>query len=427
MHVLTSAILFLVLFCLPEIIAAQQEKKWLKNEIMQLASPTMAGRGYVEKGVDKASNHISKLFQTFGLRSFQKDSSFIQHFNMSVNTFPNAAYLKLQRKEMNPGEEYIVHAASSKIATEKMKVKTIDLHNVKDSAAWKKVSLILQPKFAYRFTNLDTAIKYVHQSQRNFSRQLPKGVYIIPQHGKLTWTVATDSFASAIFYVEDTVMPKRIRKMAARLDNKFIPKFKSQNVIGYVPGTKYRDSFIVFTAHFDHLGKMGRQTLFPGAHDNASGTALMMYLAQYFAKNPQSCSMAFMAFSGEEAGLLGSKYYTEHPLFPLQKIRFVVNLDMTGDATDGITVVNATEQKKAFELLQKINHEKQLLPKITERGQTKNSDHYHFSKNGVPAIFIYGNGTKPYYHDVFDKAKEISLENIDGLIVLLQQFVEHLQ
>lgn len=424
MHVLNSALLFLVLFCLPGTIAAQQEKKWLKNEITQLSSPTMSGRGYVEKGVEKASNHISKLFQTFGLRSFQKDSSFIQHFNMSVNTFPNAAYLKLQRKEMNPGEEYIVHAASSKIATEKMKVKTIDLRKVKDSATWKKVSLKLEPKFAYQFKNIDTAVKYVHQSARNFSRQLPKGVYILPQHGKLTWTVATDSFASTIFYVEDTVMPKRIRKMAARLDNKFIPNFKSQNVIGFVPGKKYRDSFIVFTAHFDHLGKMGRQTLFPGAHDNASGTALMLYLAQYFAQNPQSCSIAFMAFSGEEAGLLGSKYYTEHPLFPLQKIGFVVNLDMTGDATNGITVVNATEQKKAFELLQKINQEKQLLPKITERGQTQNSDHYFFSKNGIPAIFIYGNGTKPYYHDVFDKAKEISLENIDRMITLLQKFVQ---
>ena len=125
----------------------------------------------------------------------------------------------------------------------------------------------------------------------------------------------------------------------------------------------------------------------------------------------------------EMGGLVGSKYFVNNPLFPLNSIRFVVNLDMTGDATNGITVVNAIEQKKAFTLLNNINEQKSYLPKINERDQSANSDHYHFSQRGVPAIFIYGNGTKPYYHDVFDKVNELSLENIDGLSKLLIDFV----
>jgi Zn-dependent M28 family amino/carboxypeptidase len=100
----------------------------------------------------------------------------------------------------------------------------------------------------------------------------------------------------------------------------------------------------------------------------------------------------------------------------------VVNLDMTGDASDGITVVNAVEQKEAFSLLNRINSEKKYLPKILERNQTQNSDHYHFSKHGVPAIFIYSMGAKGYYHDVFDKAQELSLANIDMLSRLLIDF-----
>jgi Zn-dependent M28 family amino/carboxypeptidase len=172
---------------------------------------------------------------------------------------------------------------------------------------------------------------------------------------------------------------------------------------------------------------MGKHTIFPGANDNASGTSLMLYMAQYFAAHPQKYSVAFMAFSGEEAGLLGSKFYTNNPLFPLKKIRFVINLDLAGEAINGITVVNATEQKKAFQTLKKINDDFNFVSKINERGQTQNSDHFHFSEKGVPAIFIYANGTKPFYHDVFDQAKEVSFDGVDGMIDLLKEFVTRLQ
>jgi aminopeptidase YwaD len=167
---------------------------------------------------------------------------------------------------------------------------------------------------------------------------------------------------------------------------------------------------------------MGRNTIFPGAHDNASGTAFMMYMARYFAQHPQRYSIAFIGFSGEEAGLLGSKHYVADPLFPLANIRFLVNLDMTGDATNGITVVNGTENEPEFAIMEEINNRKQYLPKINKREKTANSDHYHFAEKGVPAVFIYGNGTKGFYHDVFDVAKELSLENIDKLAHMLIDF-----
>ncbi|HRO41974.1 MAG TPA: M28 family peptidase [Flavipsychrobacter sp.] len=400
---------------------AQSEKRWLKHQITTLSGQTMHGRGYVNKGVAKAANYLQRKYKEFGLLPFGNDSSYFQSFSFPVNTFPRTVYLKLQKKEMIPGEDYIIHAASNAYRTEKLALKKIDLKNVKDTAAWSEIKKEFRYDKAYLLKNADTLTKYLKYSVRSFAKELPMGLYIVPQHGKLTWTVATDTIAASVYYVEDTVMPKRMRKVAAHLENKFVPSFKSKNVLGFVPGTEKPDSFVVFTAHFDHLGKMGTAT-FPGAHDNASGTAVMLYMANYFARNPQKYSIAFMAFSGEEAGLIGSKYYVNNPVFPINNIRFVINLDMTGDATNGITVVNALEQKKAFGLLNEINEKSSYVPKINERDQSRNSDHYHFSEKGVPAIFIYGNGTKPYYHDVFDKASELSLENIDGLMKLLIEF-----
>jgi hypothetical protein len=402
---------------------AQQEKRWLKHQISTLSGTSMHGRGYVNKGVEKAANYISRKFKEFGLLSFSSDSSYFQTFTFPVNTFPRSASLKLQKKELVPGADFIVHAGSSGYHTEKIRVRTIDLKDVKDTTSWNAIEKELRQDKAFLFKNYDTVLKYLGFNSLSLGDELPRGLFIIPKHGKLTWTVLTDTIPATIYIVEDTVMPRRIRKVAAELDNKFIRNFRSENVLGFVPGTEKPDSFVVFSAHFDHLGKMG-PAVFPGAHDNASGTALMLYLARYFAQHPQKYSIAFFAFSGEEAGLLGSKYFTEHPVVPLNTIRFVINVDMTGDATNGITVVNAVEQKKAFARLNEINDTTKYLPEIKQRDQSHNSDHYYFSKNGVPAIFIYSNGTKPYYHDVFDKAKELSLENIDGLTKLLIDFIE---
>ena len=136
--------------------------------------------------------------------------------------------------------------------------------------------------------------------------------------------------------------------------------------------------------------------------------------------------MVFIAFSGEEAGLMGSRWFVSHPLLPLSNIRFLTNLDIMGNATDGITVVNATEQPAAFSLLNSINDSKHYLPVIKSRGKAANSDHYFFSEAGVPAFFIYTNGGQGYYHDVYDKPGEISFVNVPSIALMLVDFVSGL-
>ncbi len=401
---------------------AQSEKKWLRHTIATLSSDNMHGRGYISKGGDKAASFIRRSFKDFGLLPLDADSNYYQPYMFPVNTFPGQMYLKINRRELVPGKDFLSDAGNTSLYTRKARLKRLSLANVKDSLAWEGVKQKLDTHKAYFLKDADTLSKYLKLSIRSFANAIPAGIFIVPKHGKLTWLVRTDTIAAHIFYIEDTVLPKRVRKATIAIENKFQPAFKTQNVIGYVPGTEHPDSFIVFTAHYDHLGHMGKTAIFPGAHDNASGTSLVLYLASYFAQHPQKYSVAFMLFSGEEAGLLGSKYYVGHPVFPLSQIRFVVNLDMTGDATNGITVVNGDTQPEEFSLLEKINSSFNYLPAIKMRAQTQNSDHYSFSKVGVPAIFIYGNGTKGFYHDIYDKAKELNLQNIDGLAKLLIDF-----
>ena len=167
---------------------------------------------------------------------------------------------------------------------------------------------------------------------------------------------------------------------------------------------------------------MGSETYFPGANDNASGISLLLNLARYYGAHPQPYSIAFICFAGEEAGLLGSKYFTEHPLVPLKNIRFLLNTDLAGTGEDGITVVNATEFPKEFALLNEVNDQQHLLKKINVRGKAANSDHYFFTEKGVPAFFFYTMGGITAYHDVLDKSATLPLNEHEDLFKLVVGF-----
>ena len=124
--------------------------------------------------------------------------------------------------------------------------------------------------------------------------------------------------------------------------------------------------------------------------------------------------------------MMGSKYYTENPIVPLKQIRFLINTDLAGTGNEGITVVNATEFPIEFALMNKINDEYKYLAKINARGKAANSDHYFFTEKGVPAFFFYTLGGIKAYHDVFDKASTLPLNEQDQLDSLLIKFNEGL-
>jgi Zn-dependent M28 family amino/carboxypeptidase len=198
--------------------------------------------------------------------------------------------------------------------------------------------------------------------------------------------------------------------------------------VGYVKGRKQPDRFVVFTAHYDHLGMMGKDTYFPGANDNGSGTAMLLDLARHYSekRNRPDYSMAFMAFSGEEAGLFGSKYYVENPLFDMRAILLLVNLDMVGTGSEGITIVNGKAYKSLYDQMVEINDKKKYLSQIKDRGEACNSDHCPFYNTGIKSIFIYTMGEEHLeYHNVNDSGDRLPFTAYEGLFRLLRDYVQY--
>ena len=361
-----------------------QTTQFGKKIVDTLTSPYYWGRGYTNKGMSKAADFIFTQFQSFGLVPL-KGKSFLQNFSYPVNTFPGKMEVRVNDVLLQPGKDFIVSPESRGIKTNG-KLRQAD------------------------------STKFIDDANR----------LIIKLEEKLTWSVSPQQEDYTLILVDKKAINSLPVSYIINIENKPVKNFKAANVCAMVKGTVYPDSIIFITAHYDHLGGMGSEIYFPGANDNASGVALLLNLANYYSTHPQTYTIGFICFAGEEAGLVGSKYYTENPLLPLKNIRFLINTDLAGTGEEGITVVNAYEFPNEFSILKTVNNEHNLLTKINARGKAANSDHYFFSEKGVPAFFFYTLGGIKAYHDVFDKAQTLPLNEHEDLNTLLIKFIEKL-
>ena len=400
------------------VVVFSQDIKYARKIIGTLTSAKMHGRGYVKKGEKRAANFIRKEFKKDNLKTFSKN--YFQYFNFPINTFPKKIILKIDSQELAPGKDFVISAASPGIEG-KYEIFSI----LGDTSSIEKLKIKYKNKnLSEKFILTDSKEKEIYKSNVFSS----KGIILLNEKN-IWWHVSNGHKVSdftAIKIKKDKI-PADIKTITIKARNKFFEKYTTQNVVGYVEGWAQPDSFIIFTAHYDHLGRMGREAFFPGANDNASGTAMIMDLARHYSKqtNKPKFSIVFIAFSGEETGLNGSKYFCEHPLFPLENIKFLINLDMIGTGSEGITVVNASIFKKAFNTLVEINEKNQYLKEVKLRGESCNSDHCPFYSKGVPSIFIYSRGLKAGgYHTVYDTNEELSLTEYEDLFRLFIDFVK---
>jgi Zn-dependent M28 family amino/carboxypeptidase len=178
-----------------------------------------------------------------------------------------------------------------------------------------------------------------------------------------------------------------------------VERSMSHNVVGYVPGSERPDEYVVYTAHWDHVGigtPVNGDSIYNGAVDNATGTAALLELAQAFTSLPKAPrrSVVFIATTAEEQGLLGSYDYADHPVFPLERTIAEINMDalFPFDDWNGMTVVamGSSELEDYLRTAAAAMGRKLEADPAPEQGAFFRSDHYPFAKKGVPAIFAVG-------------------------------------
>jgi len=208
-------------------------------------------------------------------------------------------------------------------------------------------------------------------------------------------------------------------EMNARISTSMRNEYKfdsSNNVAAYIKGKKNPEEFIVYTAHWDHIGigpVVNGDSIYNGALDNASGVATVMAIAKSFAEMDEAPdrSVLFLMVTAEEQGLLGSEYYVKHPLFPIENT--VCNLNMDGVNPMGemkdLTIVGKghSDMDEIAEDAAKLQERYVLAEQEPEKGYFFRSDHFNFAKAGVPALYAEGG------YDHREKGKDYAREMRD--------------
>ncbi|MEO8589000.1 MAG: M28 family peptidase [Flavobacteriales bacterium] len=250
----------------------------------------------------------------------------------------------------------------------------------------------------------------------------PKTADAILRHGRLTWKKAYKRAKRIPVAIHCTVVARNVPDLR---------ELQGENVLGYIEGGGKKEELIVVSAHYDHLGTSQGQ-IYNGADDDGSGTAAVLELAQAFALAKRdgqgpTRSILFLAFSGEEKGLLGSEWYGEHPVFPMKNTVACLNMDMIGrvDTTHFAheRYVYVIGSDRLSTELHRINERMNETYTHLDLDYTYNaaddpnrfyyrSDHYNFAQYGVPIIFFF-NGDHEDYHQPTDDVWKIRFDLLE--------------
>lgn len=452
-----------------------QEKfssKHAHDYIRQLCQPQFEARKTGLPGARKAAEWIASQFQSWGLQPGGDHGGFIQQFPMIVTNQKRVAQLKLKNGAFGPityQDENDFHlyfnSGSGKVTAEVVfvgfgisepqkgwddyagmevagKIAFIYRGTPGDGQDWsaeneRDYKLLQATKHgaaALIMYERDWAIRggTIHEEGYNsrmpalsiskkVARDIFQGTYHPLDHTLRDLTKKPQSFATGKVMFIEAVVEKNEPGIG-------------ENVIGILPGNDpvLKAEYIVVGAHLDHNGVSPTGHAYFGADDNASGTAVVMELARVFASRQSELkrSLVFIAFGGEEQGLRGSKYFTEHPTIPLDRIGLMFNFDMEGQGDGGGGFGGRNYFPHIInDLIASLSDSVQKKFAVGRSGGMWGSDHAHFIEQGIPDFTFYSTGDHPFYHQFEDDPSQINPQSLqfvgDRASELLDKFAHY--
>lgn len=395
-----------------------QDTLYTRKIINELCSKSFYGRGYAFKGDSIAAQFIAKQMQNLELLTWY--DNYQQPYTIGVNTIGKNAQFDFGKSynEKIEGDNLKIDPMS--VAT-KGKYRIVELENFSKENSSKVLVCI-------------DATKYENDKERKlelrnliYNNELGVKGYVVLE-SKQRMASPQNALKKAnhciVYLVKDSVKAP-LTTVKINIDANFNDNYKCQNVVGYIKGTKYTDSWYIIGAHYDHLGMMGKKVLYPGAQDNATGVALVLDLARYFSeeKHQPQHNIMFVAFDGEESGLLGSMYLAKNlPISP-KNVKMMINLDMVGTGEEGFKIFGIETFPNEWEKIQKLNEKNNYTNNLKIDGMRPNSDHYPFYKVGCPAIFMLTMGKSGKYHHTEDLPENVTFSNYYGLFNMIVDYL----
>ena len=403
-------LIFILAFSVVQLVA--QDLTHYQQIVKELSSVKYQGRGYAKNGANKAGKYLEKEYRKAGA-----DEVICQPFHLDINTYPGKMELSVDGRALTAGVDFSMREYSPGVHGT-YKLYYVDTTNFD---AEKMYCDLAKPENKDCFVVCDFWFTYQHHKEFT---ALQSGTVCANAGMIQTWepllkfykAYGERVFGKPIIWATSD-FPKDAQSITVNIDNKYLKDYECFNVIAKVEGRRH-DSCYVFTAHYDHLGNLGKKVFYAGANDNASGSAAIVTLAAYYAQHRPEYDMYFLSFSGEDANLRGSEWYVSHPVVPLEQIKYLFNLDMIGDNNPVQYCEVSEEGMRGYALMEQINEGKHYFKGLDRGELAGNSDHYPFALQHVPCILFEnedGDAFK-YYHTPFD--------TYEPLFKLLRDFVE---
>ena len=441
----------------------------LKEKLSVIASAEMEGRETASPGQKRAAAYIESLFKKFGLKPGNGDS-YQQYYPVFQDEI-TAKKLQVNGRVFEWDRDYAfsLNDISNIDATypsivfagyglEDSKNQVNDYANLDVK---NKVVVVLEGTStgspATNYSKINAARKSGAAAVLIVTTDFPKknatvykgGMYLkrAGAAGFLAGTIS-EEVASALLGRATKQSFKELKEIAKgnyvvelKLTiNKTTEELQSSNVLGVLPGTDKADEYVFLTGHYDHLGKRG-DVIWYGADDDGSGTTSVLQMAEAFSAAAKKGikprrTIVFMTVSGEEKGLWGSQFYSEHPIYSLEKTSVDLNTDMVGrtdterktaDSLNYIYVIGHDKLSSELAIINEAANNQYIKmtldykfddPKDRERIYYR-SDHYNFARKGVPILFFYDGMLLADYHKPTDTVDKINFELMEKRVKLV--------
>jgi hypothetical protein len=424
----------------------------LERHLTYIASDELEGRDTGEKGQKLAAEYLANFYKDLGLKG-PVEGSYFQKFNLSSVSYPEVN-LTVGKQKLVQNEDFIFIGDANMSRLKRTDLVFLGLANeenlkkvdVKDklvglwaigSRAQTVVPEVMQAGAA-------GIVIVTMEGQANFDR-MANWYKSLSGKGRLGFEQPTKQ--EPIFLVSSEKMstlfqtPVEILKEAAKNNPESIPSQKvsylvkkqnkvvpTENVMAFLEGTDKKEEVLVISSHYDHVGINSKGEINNGADDDGSGTVAVMEIAEAFAMAAKDGirprrSILFLNVTGEEKGLLGSEYYSNHPIFPLENTVNNINIDMVGridyeyqdaENQEYIYVIGSemlSSHLKVINEYNNITYTNLILDYRYDAEDDPNrfyyrSDHYNFAKHNIPVIFFF-NGVHDDYHQPTDTVDKI--------------------
>ncbi len=442
-----SRVAVTIFFTFPFIVFAQKIKKGdklilanLETHIRYLADDKLEGRRAGTTGEKLASNYISAEFHNAGLEMIE-DKTWLQPFDINDGKqIDNATHFTINNNELVLDKDYFPLAfsatkkASGSLAVALQESGVPWFINLKEILEENKdnphfdIEETLHTKTKESIKNGATAIVFYNDSR-------------VADNISFNAKDKSEPEAVPVLYIANEAKKKYLKDESAASDIKINVALSEKkrignNVVGYI--NNGADKTVVLGAHYDHLGygedgnsmyRGPEKLIHNGADDNASGTAALIELAKLLKQSKsKNCNYLFLAFSGEELGLFGSKYFVEHPAIDLKKVDYMINMDMVGrlnDSSHVLTIGGFGTSPVWGDLFTSNLSEKKYFTLKYDSSGTGPSDHTSFYRKDIPVLFFF-TGLHKDYHRPSDDWDKINYTGELHVVKYIYQLIENL-